>query len=201
MRMHRVLLGAFWLTLAVVGLTGCNTGKGVVDPAVQHATLRIANLIPDASGPLNVTLDSNTFVSGLNFEALTQYQQIDSGSRVIQLSVAGGANNIISTTLNFTGTINYTLVAYGPVAEPTVVLIGDVTIDPGAGHFNLRLINAAAAGVSAVDIYVTAPGANLDATAPSIAGVRLGAASGFVTLPAGNVEIRITPANTKEVIY
>jgi hypothetical protein len=200
MRMHRVLLGAFWLTLAVVALTGCNTGKGVVDPAVQFATLRIANLIPDASGPLNVTLDSNTFVSGLNFEALTQYQQIDSGSRVIQLSVAGGANNIVTATLNFTGTVNYTLIAYGPVAEPTVVLSSDVTIDPGAGLFNLRLINAAT-GVSAVDIYVTAPGANLDAAAPSIAGVSLGAASGFVTLPAGNVEIRITPASTKEVIY
>jgi hypothetical protein len=55
--------------------------------------------------------------------------------------------------------------------------------------------------MSAVDIYVTAPGANLDAAAPSIAGVSLGAASGFVTLPAGNVEIRITPASTKEVIY
>ena len=62
------------------------------------------------------------------------------------------------------------------------------------------LINAAT-GVSAVDIYATAPGANLDAAAPSIAGVTLGSSSGFVTLPAGNVEIRITPANTKEVIY
>jgi hypothetical protein len=200
MRMPRLLLGAFWLALAVVALTGCNTGKGVVDPAIQFANLRIANLIPDASGPLNVTLDSNTFASGLNFEGLTRYQQIDSGSRVIQLSVAGGANNIVSATLNFTGTINYTLVAYGPVAEPTLVLISDVTIDPGAGLFNLRLVNAAT-GVSAVDIYVTAPGANLDAAAPSIAGVALGSSSGFVTLPAGNVEIRVTPAGTKEVIY
>ena len=200
MRMHRLPLGAFWLTLAVVALTGCNTGKGVVDPAVQFAALRISNLIPDASGPLNVTLDGRNFVSGLNFEGLTQYQQIDSGSRVIQLSVAGGANNMLTTTLNFTGTSNYTLVAYGPVAEPTVVLISDVRIDPGAGLFNLRLINAAT-GVSAVDIYATAPGANLDAAAPSIAGVTLGSSSGFVTLPSGNVEIRITPANTKEVIY
>ena len=202
MRMHRVLLGAFWLTLAVVALTGCNTGKGVVDPAVQFATLRIANLIPDASGPLNVTLDSNTFASGLNFEGLTQYQQIDSGSRVIQAFATGGIDigadrfNSHYATLNFTGTINYTLVAYGSVAEPTVVLVSDVAIDPGAGLFNLRLVNAAT-GVSAVDIYVTAPGANLDAAAPSIASVSLGTASGFVTLPAGNIEIRVRPTPRK----
>jgi hypothetical protein len=200
MRMHRVLLGAFCLALVVVALTSCNTGKGVTDPAVQFAMLRIANLIPDASGPLNVTLDGNTFVSGVNFEGLTQYQQINSGTRAIQVSVAGGANNIISTTLSFTGTLNYTLVAYGPVAEPTSLLIADSTIDPGAGNFNFRVINAAN-GVAAVDVYVTPPGANLDAAAPSLAGVTLGSASGFVTLPAGNVEVRVTATGTKEVIY
>ncbi len=200
MRMHRVLLGAFWLSLAAIAVTGCNTGKGVTDPAVQFAMLRIVNLIPDASGPLNVTLDGQTFVSGLNFEGLTQYQQIDSGTRAIQVSVAGGASNIISTSLSFTGITNNTLIIYGPVEAATDALISDVTLDPGAGNFNLRAINAAT-GVSAVDVYATAPGANLDAAAPNIAGVSLSAASAFVTLPAGNVQIRITPASTKEVIY
>ncbi|TMH12334.1 MAG: DUF4397 domain-containing protein [Betaproteobacteria bacterium] len=200
MRMHRVLLGAFWLSLVAIAMTACNSGKGVTDPAVQFAMLRIVNLIPDASGPLNVTIDGHNFVSGLNFEGVTQYQQIDSGTRAIQVSVAGGASNIITTSLSFTGITNYTLIIYGPVAAATNAVISDATIDPGAGNFNLRAINAAT-GVAAVDVYVTAPGANLDAAAPNIAGVSLSAASAFVTLPAGNVEIRITPASTKEVIY
>jgi len=200
MRMHRVLLAAFWLSLVAIAMTACNSGKGVTDPAVQFAMLRIVNLIPDASGPLNVTIDGHNFVSGLNFERVTQYQQIDSGTRAIQVSVAGGASNIITTSLSFTGITNYTLIIYGPVAAATNAVISDATIDPGAGNFNLRAINAAT-GVAAVDVYVTAPGANLDAAAPNIAGVSLSAASAFVTLPAGNVEIRITPASTKEVIY
>ncbi|TMH00049.1 MAG: DUF4397 domain-containing protein [Betaproteobacteria bacterium] len=200
MRMHRVLLGAFWLSLVAIAMTACNSGKGVTDPAVQFAMLRIVNLIPDASGPLNVIIDGHNFVSGLNFEGVTQYQQIDSGTRAIQVSVAGGASNIITTSLSFTGITNYTLIIYGPVAAATNAVISDATIDPGAGNFNLRAINAAT-GVAAVDVYVTAPGANLDAAAPNIAGVSLSAASAFVTLPAGNVEIRITPASTKEVIY
>jgi hypothetical protein len=200
MRMHRVLLGAFWLALVVAVLTGCNSGKGVTDPAVQHATLRIANLIPNASGPLNVSIDGNTLVSGLGFEGLTQYQLIDSGSRVIQVSVAGGASNIITNTLIFTGTINYTLVVFGTASEPTSFLVADTIVDPGAGNFNLRVINAGAS-VAAVDVYVTAPGANLNAAAPGIAGVSVGAASAVVALPAGTVEIRVTPTGTKDVIY
>jgi hypothetical protein len=202
MRMHRVLLGAFWLSLVAVALTGCNSGKGVTDPAVQFAMLRIVNLIPDAGGPLNVTLDGNNFVSGLNFEGLTQYQQIDSGTRAIQVSVAGGASNIISTALNFTGITNYTLVIYGPVGAATDALLSDATIDAGAGNFNLRVINAATGVAGAkVDVYVTAPGANLDAAAPNFAGVSVGTTSVFSPLATGNLEIRVTSSGTKEVIY
>jgi Domain of unknown function (DUF4397) len=208
MRMHRVLLGAFWLSLVAIAVTGCNSGKGVTDPAVQFAMLRIVNLIPDASGPLNVTLDGNNFVSGLNFEGVTQYQQIDSGTRAIQVSVAGGASNIITTSLSFTGITNYTLVIYGPVAAATSLLVSDacpsnaqgVCADPGPGNFTLRVINAAASG-AAVDVYVTAPGASLDAAAPNIAGVSVGTASAFSTPAAGNLEIRVTSSGTKEVIY
>jgi Domain of unknown function (DUF4397) len=200
MRMHRVLLGALWLALATLALTSCNTGKGVVDPAVQHATLRIANLIPDASGPLNVTIDTNSFVSGLNFESLTQYQQIDSGTRTIQVSVAGGATNVLSTTQTFTGTVNYTLFLFGPAVEPTNFLVSDAVPDPGAGNFSIRAINVAT-GVALVDVYVTAPGADLNASAPVAPSVAIGTDSAFVTLPVGNYQIRVTPTGTKEVIY
>jgi Domain of unknown function (DUF4397) len=208
MRMHRVLLGAFWLSLGAVTLTGCNSGEGVTDPAIQFAMLRIVNLIPDAGGPINVTLDGSTFVSGLNFEATTQYQQIDAGTRAIQVSVAGGASNIISTTLTFTGITNYTLVIYGPAAEATSLLVNDacptngqaLCTDPGAGNFFLRVINAATTGAG-VDVYVTAPGANLDAAAPNIAGVSVGMTSAFATLAAGNLQVRVTSAGTKQVIY
>ncbi len=155
MRMHRVLLGAFWLSLVAIAVTACNSGKGVTDPAVQFAMLRVVNLIPDASGPLNVTIDGHNFVSGLSFEGVTQYQQIDSGTRAIQVSVAGGASNIITTSLNFTGITNYTLIIYGPVAAATNAVISDATIDPGAGNFNVRAINAAT-GMPAVDVYLPA---------------------------------------------
>jgi hypothetical protein len=48
---------------------------------------------------------------------------------------------------------------------------------------------------------VTAPGASLDAAAPNVAGVSVGTTSAFATLAAGNLEVRVTPSGTKEVIY
>ncbi len=200
MRMHRVLLGALCLALTLVALTSCNTGKGVVDPAVQFAALRVVNLIPDANGALNVTIDTKTLVSGLNFEALTPYQQIDSGRRLIQVSIAGGAGTVLSMTLSFTGTVNYTLVISGTAAAPTSLLLSDVTLDPGSGNFTIRAINVAT-GVPLVDVYVTVPGADLNLAAPTSAGVSLAAASAFVNLPVRSYQVRVTSAGSKDVIY
>lgn len=200
MRVHRVLLGTFWLALSAAGLTGCNTGKGVTDPAVQFANLRVANFIPDASGPLNVTLDGGNFASGINFETVTQYAQISSGTRAIQVSVAGSANNILSGSFVFTGITNYTLIPYGSVEEPTSLLVNDTVVDPGAGFFSVRVVNVAI-GTTSVDVYVTPPGADLNAAAPNVAGVAVGGISTFVNLPVGNYEIQIARGGTKEIIY
>ena len=200
MRMNRVLLGTFWLALSAAGLTGCNTGKGVTDPAVQFANLRIANFIPDASGPLNVTLDGANFASGVSFESVTLYQQISSGTRAIQVSVAGAANSIINISPVFTGTVNYTLVTYGSVEDPSNLVVPDTVVDPGAGFFNLRVVNAATASTT-VDVYVTAPGADLNSAAPNAAAVAVGTISPFINLAVGNFEIRITQGGTKNVIY
>jgi hypothetical protein len=72
--------------------------------------------------------------------------------------------------------------------------------DPGAGNFNLRVINAAA-GIGSIDVYLTPPGTDLKLVAPSVAGVGYGSPSGFGTLPTGNLELRVTVAGSKALIY
>jgi hypothetical protein len=96
MRMPRVLLGAFLAGPVAFALPGCDSGKGVTDPAIQHATLRIVNLIPNAGGPLDVSVDGNTLVSGLGFEQVDAVSIDRQRLTLIQVSVAGGASNIIS---------------------------------------------------------------------------------------------------------
>jgi hypothetical protein len=183
-----------------LALGSCNTGQGVSNGST-HGTLRLINVIPNAGGPLNVTFDLKPFVTGLPFEGMTQYQPIDVGLREVQMSVAGSSTNVIDVTPNFLADNAYTFVAFGALASATGIIVNDtLTVDPGAGMFALRVINGASNN-GGVDVYVTPPGEDLNTVSPSIAGVGYATASAFVNLPAGNREVRVTAANSKQVIY
>jgi len=198
MRVHPFLLVLTGVLSLALG--SCNTGKGVSNSST-HGTLRLINVIPNAAGPLNATFDLQPFLSGLPFEGMTQYQPIDSGLREVQISVAGSSTNVIDVTPTFLADNAYTIVAFGALGRAGGLVLNDtLTVDPGAGMFGLRLINGASNNAS-VDIYVTPPGEDLNAISPSIAGVAYGSTSPFVDLPAGNLEVRVTTANTKQVIY
>ena len=198
MRVH-----PFFLSLSCVlafAVAGCNTGKGVSNGST-HGTMRLINVIPDAAGPLNVSFDLKPFLTGLPFEGMTEYQSIDSGVRQVQMSVAGSSTNVIDVTASFLPDSVYTFVAFGALARAGSLILDDtLTVDPGAGMFALRLINGASNNAS-VDVYVTAPGEDLNTVSPSIAGVVYGNNSAFVNLPAGNRQVRVTIGNSKQVIY
>ena len=198
MRVH-----PFFLALSCVlafAVAGCNTGKGVSNGST-HGTMRLINVIPNAAGPLNATFDNQTFATGLPFEGMTPYQPIDSGMREVRISVAGSSTNVIDLIPTFTADNAYTFVAFGAVASAAGLVLNDtLTVDPGAGMFALRVINGASNNAG-VDVYVTSPGEDLNTVSPSIAGVAYANGSAFVNLPAGNRQVRVTAANSKQVIY
>jgi hypothetical protein len=75
------------------------------------------------------------------------------------------------------------------------------THDPGSGFFALRAINVAA-GAGPIDVYLTAPGADLTNAAPVLSNVPYGSATNFLSVATGaTFEIRITPTGTKQIIY
>jgi hypothetical protein len=198
MRAHPFLIALTCVLSLALG--SCNTGQGVSNGST-HATLRLINVIPNAGGPLNVMFDLKPFVAGLPFEGMTQYQSIDSGVREVQLSVAGSSTNVIDLISNFLPDNKYTFVTFGALANANALILNDtLTVDPGAGMFALRVINGASNNVG-VDVYVTPPGEDLNSVSPSIAGVAYGTTSFFVNLPVGNLEVRVTALNSKQVIY
>jgi hypothetical protein len=181
-------------------LTACNTGNGVVTVASTKSNLRIVNLIPNAGNPIDVQLDFANFAPGLAFQSLLQYQQINAGTHSIQAVVEGAISNLILQTVAALGEANYTYIMFGPITAPVGQLYDDTFLDPGAGNFNLRAINSAA-GIGAVDVYLTAPGADLNLVSPTVAGIAYSGLTGFGTVPIGNLELRVTPAGSKNVIF
>ncbi|MGH8713627.1 MAG: DUF4397 domain-containing protein [Casimicrobiaceae bacterium] len=194
MSIPRTLLAVLCLTSLI--LTGC--GKNSSDQG--SAQMRVVNAFSQASA-LDVTVNEKTVVSGLAFQATAPYASIDSGTQMFTVAVTGASTSLVNASLNVGGNTKYTYVVFGPQTGVAAVLMPDAFNDPGDGFFSVRLINAAP-GPGALDLYLTAPGADLSATAPSVPSVAYGAAGVFVPVTKGNTfELRITPAGTKDVIY
>jgi uncharacterized protein DUF4397 len=198
---RRLLLTALVCLLALP-LGSCNSGNGV--GAVPIITrIRVINLVPNAPS-IQLQLDSdNPVVSGLQFEQVTQYLEVDQGTREFKVSADGGQTNIIDVSLPLVAAIDYTFIVYGPVEAVNQSLVVDTTtLVPNGGTFDLRVINVAT-GIAGVDVYLTPPGTDLSLTAPWLTNVALGAlASIYVQVPIdSNSELRVTVSGSKEVIY
>ena len=100
--------------------------------ASTKSNLRIVNLIPYAGAPIDVTLDDNAFASGLVFESLSLYQQINAGTHTIKAIVTGSVSNLILSNVVALGEANYTYIMFGPITTPIGQLYDDTVVDSGA---------------------------------------------------------------------
>jgi hypothetical protein len=191
----RQILRLAFLCLAILAISGC--GKSSNNSG--GAQVRFMNALVDG-GAINVTIGSNSSATGLAFEGLTTYQNVDSGSQEFKVSVAGGTSTIIDTTISINNS-TYTYLVYGTASAPAALLLSDtISTTPASGLFGLRVINAAF-GTASLDVYVTSPGASLDTASPNLSNILVSAASAFVQLAPGSLQVRLTLHNSKQVIY
>ena len=193
MSLSRTLLAA--LVAVSLVLTGCGKSSG----GSGNATFRVFNAFSEATA-LNVAVGGTVVASGLGFQGMTQYAQVSGGSQTLLANVVGAASPLVNSTISL-GSASYSYILYGTSALLGTTLAVDSFNDPGSGMFAVRLLNAAA-GVGALDLYLTSPGADLTNAAPTIGNVAYGALTSFVAVnTAPNFEIRFTTVGTKNVVY
>jgi hypothetical protein len=190
---------ALLICLSALLLGSCNSGEGV-GAAAGPTRLRVVNLIPNAAS-MQLTVADSTVVSGLPFQGLTEYMDVASGTNEFKVSVDGGATTLIDTFNTLAVGVDYTFIVYGPVeAVHSVVFLDTTTIFPDGGTFDLRVVNLATSS-NFVDIYLTAPGADLSTTAPTISAAAYGSVTPFKIVNTSTYELRVTPSATKDVIF
>ena len=195
MRMYRLLFAALCAVSLV--LTGCSKSGGGNSGDAQ---LRILNAFSEAAA-LNVTVASTATATALPFQGLTQYTTISSGTPAFTVGVTGATTTLINTTYNISAGSKYTYIVFGPLTGVGAMLGNDAFNDPGNGFFSLRVANAAA-GSGAVDIYLTAPGADITSSAPTLTNISYGVTSAFAPIAIGaSFEIRVTTTGTKDVLF
>lgn len=195
------------LVLAAASLVAaCNDNGNTWGPSGPTANFQVLHASPDAPS-IGVLVDGQPAFDELHFSEGTGELAIAAGPHTITFEAlsAGGATTIgTPLSVNFQQGNDYVIVAEGPVATLTAATFPHVLSTVAATSTRVQFVHALPGG-PAVDVYVTAPGAALGGgtvTPFGGASVSFGGAAGPTDLPAGQYELRVTPAGaTSPVLF
>jgi len=181
------------LLLAVAALTaacsdeGTGPGEGMARLRVVHAEAR--------TGEVDVVVDDIEMASDLSFLDASDYLELDAGSRQVVFLTA--ESTLDSLQLNLAEGVDYTVFPCCFGFRNSLFLTDD-NAESAEGNAKVRVIHFASAPT--VDIYLTAPDADLEAETPTLVALRGSDASDYVEVSSGDYQIRITAAGSKTVL-
>ena len=198
------LLSIAWVAM-LVGLTACDSSSsptplpsGPLPPPAPTFNLQILHASPDAPA-VNVSLSGTETATGgqldgIDYKGGTSAIELDAGNYDIQVDgiLPGGTATVIGpANVDFAADTLYTVVAVGDVANIAPVIL-EQPDSVMAGMARVRVLHAAPMAPQ-VDVYATAPGADLTASAP-LGSFSFGEDLGPAEVPAGDYQIRVTLA-------
>jgi hypothetical protein len=196
---------ARWLGLAVAaaGLAGgcSNNDLDPFDPT-RDAKLRIINASLAAQGDADFLLDGGR-VTRLGYAQETNYINVTAGGRTIEMrdlpdQDGNPGPTFISTPLTLTAGEFHTVVITGSGADIAAVTTTDGDT-PAAGNWSLRIVHAGQA-TTALDLYVTAEAADLNAATPLVTGIDWKEVTAYQPVAAGRLQVRLTATGTKNTL-
>ena len=188
----RGLLASGLLIATAAGVSACNSDSPVVLPVGQ---LRVANAITD-SNPIDATISSlPSGIDNIGFGSGSGLKDAPDGSYRVQLTTttASGQATFSADSTPINKHHITTVYAVGKIASGTqaaFVVLAPRT-DVPANQTEIQFVNASAATVGPVDVFVTAPGATLIGATPR-ANLGFPASSTPALIAPGVYEIRVT---------
>ena len=186
------------LVAAALVMAGCDSSSGLNLPGVVNpptADLQVLHASADAPA-VNVLLDGNPVLQGVDYKQGSGRLQV--GARTHSVAVEGllpggaTATVIAPVDLTLNADTTYTVAAVGPVSAIEAVVVSQPRTAVSAGSARLNVLHAAASA-PAVDVFVTTPGADLTATAPTGSFAFRGTI-GPAEVAAGDYQVRVTLA-------
>lgn len=187
------------LLLGILGACSWNDDSGSSMADTPTAKVRVVHASPDAPA-VDVQVDGKQVLSDVPFQGASPYLELGTHAS-LKVLAAGTSNAVIDVAdLDLTPDTYYTILAAGKLADIHPLVIEDDPMAPAAGNARVRVIHAAP-DAPAVDVYVTAPGADLGTAQPTLAGAAFEDASDYLPVPADDYRIRVTAAGDKTVLY
>lgn len=183
------------LAAAVVSVAACGDDDGA-SPRGPTALVRLVNGSPDA-GSVNLIfvdkLENLPTFQKVPFRGSSGlYQQVEAGERQVRVffnttDVDSAKVRLVDATVTLEAGQTYTLLYMGTVAgdaDQLLVIPETIPDDPAAGSIAVKVLHAGF-GMGAVDVYAADSAADpMAAPEETFAGVAVGAATGYATLPA-----------------
>jgi hypothetical protein len=196
---------------AASALAACGTedASGPLQPTGAAGRVRLVNVITDtARGRVNAILEGVPFGVNLTYTLSTPatlpapstalYAPIYSGSRTMVLKRTADTSVTVAT-LTFTvgeGQDRTVYAVGGRAGTPvTAFVTADTNPAVPATQARVRVVHLSPTA-GPVDVFVTAPNADLAAATPTVAGLAVQGVSGYLTLAAGTYQVRAVPAGT-----
>lgn len=210
MTQHRMRLLALAAAVTLSGAAcGTTDAAAPLAPSGPQGRVRLVNLINDpARLPVNAILERVPFGVNLGYTQTTPftlaapnnapYAAVLAGARSIVLKRTADTSVVVGT-LAFTVNADQdkTIYAVGGVGGSAVTALETVDDNqtPGAGQVRVRFVNLSPTA-GAVDVFITAAGADLAAATPAFTGVANRAASTYASVAAGTYMVRTVPTGT-----
>jgi hypothetical protein len=167
------------------------------DPVASTAELSIIHASADAPA-VDLELNGQSIASNVDFKQVWPNQLVSSGSAEITVRgiLPGGARPTVigPARVALEPQRRYAVLAVGNAASIQPLVITREASAVPAGSVRLQVVHAAPAAPR-VSVYVTALNANLAASAPA-GTFSFRESFGPATVPAGEYQIRVTPAGT-----
>ena len=199
------------LCIAAAAVTACSTTSAPDGLTPTNATgrVRLVNLITDAArGTVNASLEGVVFTVNLSYAvaapanlpapATAPYAAVYTGNRAFVLKRTADTTVTVAT-LNFTVGDGEDRTVYAIGGAGGSAITGFLTTDTNpaaaATETRLRIVNMSP-GAGAVDVFVTAAGADLATATPRATGLAYQGASAYFTVAPGTYQVRAVPAGT-----
>lgn len=174
-------------------------------PVVEMANSYVRVIHASSDAPMvNINANGSELLSNVDYAMASDLLMVDAASYDIDVNAIladGMTATVLEATLETEADMEYTAVALGSVANETLMLklIANPMAEIAANYSRVQVLHATP-DVGLVDIYVTEPNADISNMMPTLSANYMDN-SDQLEVASGDYQIRITPSNTKDVVY
>ncbi|HEY5623986.1 MAG TPA: DUF4397 domain-containing protein [Gammaproteobacteria bacterium] len=204
--MTRLIGRAAALATIALGIAACDSDSAnqniTPPPLPEGATVRVVHASADAPD-VDVVVNGASFAEGLAFKAATSLQAVAAGSVTVQVDgiVHGGVATVIGPVdVTLANQTENNIIAVGSVSAIEPLVVTSPLPSFASGTVRVQVVHGSPSAPQ-VDVYVTAPGADLVQSAP-LGSFAFKENLGPVEIPQGDYQIRVTlPGDPGTVVF